>query len=772
MSARKSFATFLGIAAMVASSGSCGDSTIPDEDAANETQASYVGRQSCASCHQQEVDAWSDSHHDLAMQQATDATVLGDFDDATFTHFGVTSTFSRGDNGSFVVRTEGSDGELADFDVAFAFGVEPLQQYLIEFPNGRYQALSIAWDSRPEAEGGQRWFHLYPDEQIESGDALHWTGPAMTWNYQCAECHSTNLRKNYDQASGSYATTWSEMDVSCEACHGPGSTHVELAQGWTQVDTPTDLGLSGAMADPGGGWLIALDESIAARSVPLPSNEQVETCAHCHARRATIEEGRVAGSPLHDSDIVSRLEPGLYHADGQILDEVYLYGSFVQSSMYQAGVRCSDCHDPHSLELRAPGNDVCAGCHLPSSFDTAEHHNHPANSTGAQCVECHMPETTYMVVDPRRDHSMRIPRPRLSESLGVPNACNSCHVGESVAWSVAAVEDWYGPAETGTSHFAEALDAGWNGMPGADSLLRRVASTPEQPGIVRATALALAGAYRSIVTLVVIRDSSTDPDPMVRLGALAALEAYPAEARPQIAFRMLRDTIRAVRIEAARVLAPVTRGTLSPQQRSLLDSVTAEYVRAQAANADHPSAHVNIANLYGTLGVPQAAEQAFRDALAIDSTFVPAYLNLADLYRAALRDGDAEATLLAGLQIAPENAGLHHSMGLVKARIGELAEARRWLTEAVALAPDEPRFAYVLAVAMNSEGDSDSALSVLVSALERRPYNRELLTLLVQLHRDRGELATAVEYGERLLAVAPDDPSVRQLLSDLDQPRR
>jgi Tfp pilus assembly protein PilF len=733
-------------------------------------EASYVGGAECATCHTEETEAWTGSHHDLAMQEATASTVLGDFDDALFTSYGSTTTFTkRGE--VFVIRTEGPDGVEADYDVSYVFGVDPLQQYLIELDRGRYQAFTVAWDSRPEEEGGQRWFHLYPDDRIEPGDRLHWTAPSMTWNWMCAECHSTDLRRNFDLETLTYSTTWSDMDVSCESCHGPGSLHVELASSWTDAETTgrpsEELGLSGAMAHPGGGWVIDPGETIARRTSPIESNRQVESCAHCHARRATIEEGRVAGTSIHDSDIVSRLVEGLYYPDGQILEEVYVYGSFVQSKMYAAGVRCSDCHEPHSLRLRAEGNGVCATCHLPTAYDTTEHHNHPAGSSGAECVACHMPSTTYMGVDPRQDHSMRIPRPHLTDRLGVPNACSRCHERESVAWAIEAVERWYGEDAGQVQHFGEVLDAGRAGLPGSATQLRDLAASGDQSAIVRATALALTAADPSASTLQAIEAGSVDPDPFVRLAAIAALEGFPPDARLRGAFRLLRDSIRAVRTEAARVLSPISVASLTPAQQSLLGEVVEEYVATQMVNVDHPSAHVNVANVRAQQGDPVAAEIAYRDAIRVDPGFIPAYLNLSDLYRALGRDGDARATLEEGLRIDPEEAALHHSMGLVLVRLGESGSAVEWLARAVELAPEAPRFAYVLGVALNSTDDSDAAIGALTTSLTRHPYDRDLLTLLALLHRDRGERAAASGYAERLLEVAPDDQAAAQLLADL-----
>ncbi len=246
-----------------------------EQDQHGPVSASFVGRGTCAPCHQKELDLWQGSHHDLAMQVANDETVLGDFSDSEFTHFGVTSTFYKRE-GQFLVRTEGEGGELQEFEVTHTFGVEPLQQYLVRFPRGRVQALSICWDTRPSTEGGQRWFHLYGDEKIGPRDPLHWTGLYQTWNHQCAECHSTNLKKKYSAEDGSYQTTWSEIDVSCEACHGPGSEHVTWAEDAQARGVPgkeDSMGLVVSLEADDVSWIFDPGESIARRS--LPRNSQV-----------------------------------------------------------------------------------------------------------------------------------------------------------------------------------------------------------------------------------------------------------------------------------------------------------------------------------------------------------------------------------------------------------------------------------------------------------------------------------------------------------------
>ena len=346
------------------------------------------------------------------MQPANPRSVLGNFNHATFSGPGVTSTFFRR-GAKFMTRTEGPDGRLHDYEVQFTFGVFPLQQYLIAMPGGRLQALGIAWDSSSRQAGGQRWFFLYPDRKIRAPDPLHWTGIDQTWNYMCADCHSTNVRKNYDEQKRTYATCYAEIDVSCESCHGPGSDHVA----WTQnrgdrKPLQANEGLTIDLDERKGVvWTIDPATGNARRSSPRTSEREIMTCARCHARRGQIHEDYLHGQPVGDDYRVALLDSDLYFPDGQIKEEVYEYGSFVQSRMFHAGVTCSDCHEPHGLKLRAEGNQVCLQCHAAPKYDSARHHFHKLGAGGSRCVECHMPTRTYMVIDVRRDHSIRIPRP-------------------------------------------------------------------------------------------------------------------------------------------------------------------------------------------------------------------------------------------------------------------------------------------------------------------------------------------------------------------------
>jgi tetratricopeptide (TPR) repeat protein len=737
-------------------------------------EAAFVGHAVCGECHPEQNRRWRGSHHDLAMQVTSEKTVLGRFANATFTHRGVTSTFFRRD-GKYLVRTDGPDGRLHEYEIAYTFGVTPLQQYLVAFPGGRYQALGVAWDSRPREAGGQRWFHLYPGERLAAGAPLHWTGVDQTWNYQCAECHSTGLRKGYREDGDRYETTWSELNVACEACHGPGSAHVAWARagGMERPRSAADAarGLLVRLHDRDDrAWTMDPGKGTVTRTAPVESRAEVETCARCHARRGVLHDRYVHGRPLLDTHRPALLEAGLYHADGQIRDEVYEYGSFLQSRMYRAGVTCSDCHDPHSLRPRAEGNALCTRCHRPQRFDTAAHHFHRPGGAGARCVECHMPARLYMVIDPRRDHSLRVPRPDLSVKLGMPEPCTGCHRDRTTRWAADTVARWYGRRER-PPHYGEVLQAARAGQPAAREALQRLAEDASQPGIVRATAVSLLPRYPGPASLAVLERAARDPDPLVRAATASALESLEPAVRLALASPLLQDQVRGVRIEAGRALAAVAADQLTPEQRAARDRALDEYRYSLAVNADRPEGRLGQGVLHAHLGRLDAAEQAYRKAIRIDPTFGPAYVNLADLLRVRGRDGDGVALLREALTVVPGDAAVHHALGLALARQQRLPAALAALERAAELRPEEARYGYVLGVGLNSAGQPDRALTVLARAHERHPGDREILLALATISRDRGRLDAARRYAEKLVQATPDDAAARSLLADLEARR-
>lgn len=707
----------------------------------------YTGAAICASCHETEHDLWQGSHHDLAMAPATGETVLGDFTDVSFDYFGTTSTFYRKGDG-FYVRTDGPDGELTDYAIAYTFGVYPLQQYLIEMPGGRLQALSIVWDSRPQSDGGQRWYHLYPDEPIRAGDELHWTGLNQNWNFMCADCHSTNLQKNYDLDTDTYATTWNEIDVGCEACHGPGSVHVEAMQAkdWGQPFNGFALSLSREQATA---WELDPQTGSPKPASAGPAMQpELEVCAQCHSRRSTQFHGARPEDGLYDHFLPSLLEDGLYHVDGQVANEVYVYGSFLQSAMYHAGVTCSDCHNPHSLERKAEGNALCGQCHQASTFDTEEHHGHPRGSEGAECTSCHMPASTFMGVDERQAHSFRIPRPDLSVSLGVPNVCTDCHEDRSARWAANTLRKRHGaPAEHG---FANALAAGRYGGPQAEQKLARLILDETQPAIARATAASLLPRYLSQQSVPVLQQASQTLDPLLALGVAQGLPSIPAQYRAIFGIPGLYDEHRIPRALTASNLPATALPPNRPEVSQRHSDAMNDYIRAQQNNADRPESLANLAGVYGQRGQFDQAERYYRLAIERAPWYTPAHVNLADLLRARGRDEAGRQVLEAALPLVDNPAPIEHSLGLLLVRQKKLDEAVLHLSRAANSDTAPARYVYVYAVALDSQGRTAEAIAALEKALARYPNDPQLLSALVSYHRKLGHAERASELERQL----------------------
>ena len=690
--------------------------------------ADFVGSTACKSCHAAQYRDWLGSDHELAMQVADSSTVLADFEAAEFEYFGTTTSFFTR-NGKYFVRTADSQGEQQDYRVAYTFGVYPLQQYLVEFPGGRLQSLPFSWDTRASVDGGQRWFHLYGDEYIGPDDELHWTGRNQNWNFMCAECHSTNLVMGYDAATHSFDTTYSEISVGCEACHGPATHHIDQAQ---RDAFDAEFGLLVNLDDQdGASWIMDTDSGIAARDKPLAgAQQQPESCGRCHARRGVITAQYEYGKPLADTHMPALLAEDLYFADGQINDEVYVYGSFVQSKMYRAGVTCSDCHNPHSGKLVTGPNAsaVCSQCHLPAVFDTTGHHGHQAGDVA--CVDCHMPERTYMGIDDRRDHSFRIPRLELSSRLEAPVACAKCHSSEEIESFAESFTD-----ATSGSHYGLALAAGRAGF--ANATLVETIRHDDTPDIARATALTLLAAPAGATEESAIVESVVSPSPLVRIGALRALQQFPGDTRLKLGGALLADPVRGVRLEAALLLADVH--DLLPAKINRAFGIAAEeYRAAYLATANRPRSLANLASFEANTG----------------------------------NTAKAVGHMERALQLAPEVAALRHSMGLLYVRAGNQNAALDEFRLAAEFDAANSRYVYVFGVALNSLGQRVAALAVLDRARRQFPDNFDIGWAVVTMHRDSGERQRALQVLDELRAQFPQNPSLDSLRQSLQPPSR
>ncbi len=726
-----------------------------DVSLGSETVA-YVDNASCLECHKEQATQWLQSNHSRSMATASPKTVLGDFANAEFRHQGVTSRFFH-EGDKYFVHTDGPDGKLADFEISYTFGVAPLQQYLISLPGGRLQALQIAWD-----DVRKRWFYLQPQEKAPAGDVLHWSGNYQTANTMCIECHTTGFEKRFDAATQTFDSRWKEINVSCQACHGPGARHLAWAQrhkeGRALADVP--------------GERFGLTEATKSTQAKL----QVDVCATCHARRSLLRALPQPGQTRLDHALPLQLTAGHFYPDGQQMGEVFVDASYRQSKMYQAGVACTVCHNAHTGKLTLPGNAVCVQCHSPTGnaqfptakgdYDNPAHHHHKVDSKGAACVACHMPPRTYMQIQPRPDHSLRIPRPDLTLRIGTPNACNGCHADKTSAWAVEQLRAWSPSKPRVEPHYGEVFAKARAGGPDAVPALLELAGDARYNAIVRATALsALSGEANAGFS--VRMEATRDPDPEVRASAADSLNAVAPEQRIDALVPLLRDPVLAVRMAAARSLSSLPKNRLGEANLNAYDAAISEFIAAQSHSLDMPGAHLNLAVVYANTGQTALAEQHYRAALKIDPDFTPARANLAALYNATARNADAIAVLVEGLRRQPRIGELQYALGLLLAEENRMPEAAAALEKAARLLPERPRVHYNLGLALQKAERFAPAASALEAAFALNTQDAAPAQALAILFAQRGERAKALRWAQTWATLVPSDPRALRFLAQI-----
>jgi len=670
----------------------------------NDGPATFTGSTSCQSCHTKEYADWKKSDHYLAMGQANDSTVLGDFNNTTFTADGVTNRFFKKD-GKFYINTQGEDGRNHDYQVLYTFGYFPLQQYLIAFPGGRLQSTRVSWDSREK-----KWFHQYARQNIHHKDWLHWTGNSQNGNTMCISCHTTNLQKNYDFALDSYNTTWNEINVSCESCHGPGSKHLSFIQSTSYKNGDSLLN---------SGFLYAHSTN---------PQLQLNTCAPCHARKADLSKELIHSNEIMDDMIPQVISDEFYFADGQIREEDYEYGSFVQSKMFHNNVRCSSCHNPHSGKLVLTGNNLCMSCHEPK-YNTKEHHFHVINTEGAQCINCHMPVKTFMGNDHRRDHSFRIPRPDQSIVFQTPNSCTNCHKNQTNTWAANAIKKWYGP--TRAYHFSDDLLPGSQLTDKSEKHLVKLLGDTLQPEIARATAVYYLAAIQTQKSGDALVRALQDKKALVRYHAVRALQNFPPQIWVQAAHPNLKDKVRAVRIATADLYHNLPPEAIPAEARSAYAAADVEnkkYLQYQAdfsvgnvmladyemKEADHVNAIVhylrglkkdslmnyarlNLSAAYNSVGKNEDALKALKDAATIDPQNDRIFYNLGLLYYEMKNVTQAAQSFQQAVRLGSMNTSLYYNYGLLLQQQGKLKEAEQTLLKGYAMNPQAINVNYALA---------------------------------------------------------------------------
>ncbi|HEU5167302.1 MAG TPA: tetratricopeptide repeat protein [Chitinophagaceae bacterium] len=696
----------------------------------------FVGDKSCKSCHAKEYNDWLQSHHFMAMQPPNDSTVEGNFNNATFTADGVNSRFFKKD-GKFFINTQGDDGNNHDYEVKYTFGFTPLQQYLVEFPGGRMQVPRVSWDTKQK-----KWFHQYPGQKISSKDWLHWTGNSQNWNTMCASCHSTNLQKNYDIEADSYNTTFSVLNVSCESCHGAGELHVDFVN---SNDYKNGKKIPGSY--------LPLDKD----STQLA---QINTCAPCHARKSDISASLIQSGEIMDNLIPEIPSTEHFHADGQANDEDYIYTSFLESKMFRRGVKCSNCHNPHSGKILFAANQLCLQCHA-KTYDDPSHTFHPVGATASGCKSCHMPGKIYMGNDTRHDHIFRAPRPDLSVKYGTPNACNNCHNDKSAQWAADTITKWYGPLRK--YHFAEDLIPGSKLDGNSEEHLIKILGDTSVPDIIKATAAHYLGSIPTQNSFQALLKCLADKDAQIRYRALRSLSNFPAANWRNNVGPLLSDKVRAVRIAAADLYTTFPAQQIPAQYSSTFSSARNELQNYLTYQADFSIGNVMIADHYLQQQDYDNAEKFYLRALKKDSLMNYARLNLSSGYNAQGKNDKALEVLETAMKIDPGNDRIHYNMALLYNEMNNKAAAERSFARAVQLKTQNPRVYYNYGLLLNELKKFKDAEMILQKGIALNPSSPEMYYALCFVYLQSNDKIKAKQMVIKLKELDPNNPEYQQL---------
>lgn len=662
----------------------------------------------CVDCHQAQTQHWQTSDHAKAMAIATSKNVLGNFNNQTLSHYTQQATFYTKEQKYWVeIKHENT---AQHYQITYVFGHYPLQQYLITTTQGKLQVLPYSWDSRKVVDGGQRWYANYDKEDIKANDRLHWLQPLQTWNGMCADCHSSGLTRNYNEENDTFDTQWQTINVSCQSCHGEISTSHQQKKQQKQIQLNAN-------------WLIKAGDKTATWQGEKRDNRFMDNCFACHSLRAPLTDGFKANKGFLNQFSPSLLMPNMYHADGQIKEEVYVYGSFLQSKMFAAGVNCLDCHNAHSMKVKVSGNVLCTQCHNAEIFDQKSHHQHAVDNEGSQCVNCHMPENTYMGVDDRRDHSFKIPKPHLSNELKTPNACIQCHEKQNNEWAAKNIEKWHGkPAQR--SFNEKNYHALQQNI--AISLSQHIAIINDEmlPVIQRATAIVLLGNTTSQLSNQQITTWVKSSEPLIRFAIARVGNLLPIKERATLFSELLNDEYKAIRVEAANHL--LATPTINKQ---LLTSAFNELQMSHHTNSWRGEGRLNQSLVNLTTGNISKAMAQLKAAINIDPYFDASYINLADIYRQLNKPEQEKITYTQGLKNLPQSDLLHYSYGMHNVRNKKLTLAIKSFVKAMKLQPNNSQYIYIYLLALDSNNQTKKALAQLKLLQKKFKKNRQLIEL-------------------------------------------
>jgi Tfp pilus assembly protein PilF len=407
--------------------------------------------------------------------------------------------------------------------------------------------------------------------------------------------------------------------------------------------------------------------------------------------------------------------------------------------MYGAGVNCLDCHDKHTMKIKIEGNGLCLQCHSGEVYNKKDHHQHQENSQGAQCVNCHMPETRYMGVDDRRDHSFKVPRPDLSEQFNTPNACIKCHEDKNNQWAEENLIKWHGKPQAllPSKRLLMKLNAGQS-ISVAQHL--SIIADEKIDVISRASALQMLSYTTQSIPANKLLPYIKHSEPLLRLSAASVGLLLAPKERERHLSVLLNDKLKAIRVAAARSLVSTT---ISSENQATFSSAFEELTSTNEINSWRGEGRANQAMMALEVNDTLGAEASLKQAIKIEPYFDASYINLADLYRSQQRASLVNSVLRQGMKNNPLSGALTYSYGLHLVRQQKLAKAIEYFEKSINLASQNQQYAYTYVLAIDGTSDSQQALTELKRLTPKYSDKNQLKELGLYLSQ---KLKSKVDY--------------------------
>ena len=690
-----------------------------------------MGSRSCKECHQQFYDLWESSYHGRAMMEFTPEFAEINLSECP--------NFIPVGNSAFQYELKSTKGQMIEkatqrsYPIRFALGGKYVYYFLTPFEKGKLQVLPLGYDVKKK-----EWFDITHSsirghQQIQD-EALSWTDRRYTFNTACFSCHVSQRTTEYNISKDSYHTTWLEAGINCETCHGPAEKHNDIFKKAKETG-----------GKPDSSYLKTITRSRAYKADLVDAS-----CAYCHAKSIPLTQEYIIGEDFFQHYDLVGPENADFYPDARDLGENYTYTSWLMSPCRKdERMDCLHCHTSSGrFRQKDNPNSACLPCHEDRVAHASEHTHHKEGSKGNECIQCHMPKTSFARMD-RSDHSMQPPVPAATRAYGSPNACNACHSTQSIEWAEKFIQEHFsGNFQEQIMRQATMLDQLRRGETAhLDDILPDLL-LPENEIIQTALIRSLQNIHDDRVIplmLYFIRSES----PLLRSSAATTLGDYTNESVRLALFKAMQDPVRLVRVRAVGELLDINAEDIPQEYKDSYHKALDEYTLSLHAFPDQEISHFNLGHFHESQEDDEGAKKEYMRALKLRPSMSEASMNLAMLY---YRNGQIDSSLLyfqETIKQNPQYGPAYLNLGLLYGEMNWKTKAREAFHKAYNL-DNHIIAAYNLSI-LYSGISSDSTLKYAKIAYEKEPLEEKYIYTYAYYLSENGKTKEAQKILEKAI---------------------